>query len=177
VSTRIRGRADGSRSMTTIAVYNMKGGVGKTTTAVNLAYLAAEAGHRTLLWDLDPQAASTFAYRIRPHVAALGRSRFSDAAALCAAIRQSDYDNLCVLPADFACHKLDGWLSSLDDPTGVFSTLLDTIGREFDVVLLDCPAGFSRLMEATLATADAVLAPTIPTVLSLRTLARVLKQA
>ena len=56
------------RTMSVIAVYNMKGGVGKTTTAINLSYLCAAAGQRTLLWDLDPQAASSFAFRIRPHV-------------------------------------------------------------------------------------------------------------
>ena len=59
--------------MSVVAIYNMKGGVGKTTTAVNLSYLAAAAGQRVLLWDLDPQAASSFAFRIRPRVAGFGK--------------------------------------------------------------------------------------------------------
>ena len=163
--------------MKTIAIYNMKGGVGKTTTAVNLAYLAAEAGHRTLLWDLDPQAASTFAYRVRPRVASLDKSILADGEGFSAAIRQTDYDNLCVLPADFAYRKLDRWLSSLGHPHRVFSSLLEAVGRDFELVLLDCPPGFSGLTESTLAAADAVIAPTIPTVLSLRTLARLFGQA
>ena len=53
---------------TVLATYNIKGGVGKTSAAVNLAYLAARDGARTLLWDLDPQGACTYLMRIRPKV-------------------------------------------------------------------------------------------------------------
>ena len=56
-----------------LATYNVKGGVGKTSAAVNLAYLAAHAGSRTLLWDLDPQGASTYLFRVRPKVRGGGR--------------------------------------------------------------------------------------------------------
>ena len=49
-----------------LATYNIKGGVGKTSAAVNLAYLAARDGARTLLWDLDPQGASTYLFRVKP---------------------------------------------------------------------------------------------------------------
>ena len=57
------------------------------------------------------------------------------------------------------------------------TALLDTLGRDYDVVFLDCPAGFSLLTEGIFAAADAVLVPTIPTVLSLRTVARLIKWA
>ncbi len=53
-------------SMKIIAVTNIKGGVGKTTTAVNLAYLCAASGRPTLLWDLDPQAAATYVLKGQP---------------------------------------------------------------------------------------------------------------
>ena len=46
--------------MVTIAFYNLKGGVGKTTSAINLAYLAAQEGYKTLIWDLDPQGSTSF---------------------------------------------------------------------------------------------------------------------
>jgi cellulose biosynthesis protein BcsQ len=163
--------------MRTIAIYNIKGGVGKTTTAVNLSYLASESRLRVLLWDLDPQAASTFAFRIRPHVQGFRKRSLDNGEALCAAIKQTDYDNLCLLPADFAYHKLDRLLSSVGDPARVLASLLATIGDGFDIVFLDCPAGFSRLAEGILAAADAIVAPAIPTVLSLRMVAQLVRQA
>lgn len=163
--------------MKTIAIYNTKGGVGKTTTAVNLSYLAAHSGLRILLWDLDPQGASTFAFRIQPHVSGLEKRSLENGHALRAAIKQTDYDNLYLLPADFACHKLDRWLGSLGDPGRLLNSLLATISHDFDIVILDCPAGYSRLTEAILAAADAIVSPTIPNLLSLRMLAQLVEQA
>ena len=163
--------------MKTIAVYNMKGGVGKTTAAINLSYLAATAGRRTLLWDLDPQAASTFAFRVRPRVTGFGKKSLEDGRALGAAIKETDYRDLHLLPADFAYRKVDRFLDSLGKPQRLVTSLLDTLGRDFDVVFLDCPAGFSLLTEGILAAADAILIPTTPTVLSLRTVARLIKRA
>ncbi|HJZ75209.1 MAG TPA: ParA family protein [Vicinamibacterales bacterium] len=163
--------------MRSIAIYNLKGGVGKTTTAVNLSYLAAEPHRRVLLWDLDPQAASTFAFRIRPHVSEFTKRSLENGKALSAAIKQTDYDNLYLLPADFAYHKLDRLLGSLGNPGRVLTSLLATIGEDFDLVFLDCPAGFSRLAEAILAAANAIVVPAIPTVLSIRMVAELVRQA
>src|SRR5262249_4840735 len=163
--------------MRSIAIYNLKGGVGKTTTAVNLSYLAAEPHRRVLLWDLDPQAASTFAFRIRPHVSEFTKRSLENGKALSAAIKQTDYDNLYLLPADFAYHKLDRLLGSLGNPGRVLTSLLATIGEDFDLVFLDCPAGFSRLAEAILAAANAIVVPAIPTALSIRMVAELVRQA
>jgi cellulose biosynthesis protein BcsQ len=163
--------------MSIVAVYNIKGGVGKTTTAVNLSYLAATAGQRTLLWDLDLQAASSFAFRIRPRVAGFGRKGIGSSETLAEAIRETDYSQLDVLPADFTYRKMDRLLAQLGRPERVMGTLLDEIGRDYDTVFLDCPPGFSVLTQAVLHAADAVLVPTIPTVLSLRMVARLIKWA
>ena len=68
-----------------LATYNIKGGVGKTSAAVNLAVLAAREGARTLLWDLDPQGASTYLFRVKPKIKGGGRKLVpgkSDAARL-----------------------------------------------------------------------------------------------
>src|SRR5262249_31758905 len=151
--------------------------VGKTTTAVNLSYLAAAAGQRTLLWDLDPQAAATFAFRVRPRVSGFGKKSLEDGQALDAAIKETDYNNLHLLPADFAYRKFERFLGSFGNPERLLTSLLETLGGDFDAVFLDCPAGFSLLTEGLFAAAETILVPTIPTVLSLRTVARLIKWA
>ena len=163
--------------MKIVGICNMKGGVGKTTTAVNLSYLAAAAGHRTLLWDLDPQAASSFAFRVRPVVPGFGKHCLEDGDALGAAIKQTDYDSLYLLPADFAYRKFDRFLSSHEDAERVLTALLAKIGSNFDLIVLDCPAGFSRLTEGIVSAADAIVAPTIPTILSLRMVEQLAQRA
>ena len=163
--------------MKAIALYNLKGGVGKTTAAVNVAYLAAKAGQRVLLWDLDPQGASSFILRVRPHVGDLRKKTFRGGAEFTEAIKQTDYLNLDLLPADFSYRKFDRILDHIGKPARVVSTLLETLGANYDVVFLDCPAGFSLLTEAVLETVDLSLVPTIPTPLSVQTLARILKWA
>ena len=163
--------------MKVVAVYNLKGGVGKTTTTINLSYLAAAGSHRTLVWDLDPQAASSFAFRIQPGVEGFGRKTLESGQMLGGAIKETDYRNLDLLPADFAYRKFDRLLDRSGSPESVVAGLLETLGRDYDVVFLDCPAGISLLTEGVLAAADAVLVPTIPTVLSLRTLVQVIEWA
>ena len=156
--------------MRTIALYNIKGGVGKTSTAVNLAYLSARQGRRTLLWDLDAQGAATFILRVRPRVKGGGEALIRAARPLDSAIKASDFEHLDLLPADFTYRHLDLLLDEQSKPTRRLARLLRPLRREYDDVFLDCPPSMSLLSESVLRAADTVLVPLIPATLSLRTM-------
>ena len=156
--------------MKIFATYNIKGGVGKTATAVNLAYLAARDGYRVLLWDLDPQAAATFLFRVRPRVKGGGKALIQGTRSLEGAIKGTDFDNLDLLPADFTYRNLDLLLDAARKPARKLSRLLAPLRASYDVVFLDCPPSISLLSESVLQATDLLLVPLIPTTLSVRTL-------
>jgi len=156
--------------MKILASYNIKGGVGKTATAVNLAHLAARDGRRVLLWDLDPQAAASFLLRVRPRVKGGGAALIKGSRDLDAAIKGTDFERLDLLPADFTYRNLDLILDATKKPTQRLARLLRPLAAEYDLVVLDCPPGISLLSESVLHAADVLLVPLIPTTLSVRTL-------
>jgi cellulose biosynthesis protein BcsQ len=152
------------------ATYNIKGGVGKTATAVNLGYLAARDRYRVLLCDLDPQAATSFLFRIRPRVKGGGKALIRGTRPVDDAIKATDFDNLDLLPADFTYRNLDLLLDASKKPVRRLAGLLAPLSAEYDVIFLDCPPGISLLSESVLQAADTLLVPLIPTTLSVRTL-------
>lgn len=156
--------------MKIVATYNIKGGVGKTATAVNVAHLAAADGFRVLLWDLDPQAAASFLFRVRPKVKGGGKALIAGKRPMDEAIKATDYDNLDLLPADFTYRHLDLHLDNERKPSTRLRSLLTPLRREYDLVVLDCPPSISLLSENVLHAADLLLVPLIPTTLSVRTL-------
>jgi chromosome partitioning protein len=155
--------------MKIFATYNIKGGVGKTSAAVNLAYLAGRAGFRTLLWDLDPQGAASFMFRIRPRVKGGAKALIRGSRPLDEAIKGTDFEGLDLLPADFTYRNMDLALHTQKRPTRQLSRLLDPLAQEYDIVFLDCPPSISLVSENILHAVDTLLVPIIPTTLSRRT--------
>lgn len=156
--------------MKVLATYSIKGGVGKTTSAVNLAHEAASAGTRVLLWDLDPQGAATYFFRVEPKVKGGSRRLVSAKGALTPHVRAADLPGLHVVPADFSLRHLDLQLDHTKRPTRRLADLLAPLADQYDLALLDCPPGISLTSESVFGAADALLVPTIPTTLSARTL-------
>lgn len=161
--------------MKIVACYNIKGGIGKTATTVNLAYLAAREGARTLVWDLDPQGATSFYFRIKPKVKKGGAGLLSGKKELDDVIKGTDHINLDLVPADFSYRNLDLALDDFKNSDKRIRKLLKPLDTEYDYIFLDCPPSVSLVSENILIAADIIIAPTIPTTLSLRTLDQILE--
>ena len=156
--------------MRVLAILNIKGGVGKTATAVNLGFLAAQDGFRTLIWDLDPQGAASFYLRVKPKIRGGGKKLIRGKLDVDALIKGSDFEGLDLLPADFSYRKMDIALDGIGKPKRQLGRLIDPLSADYDVVLLDCPPGMTLVLESVLAAAEGILVPTVPTILSIRTL-------
>jgi chromosome partitioning protein len=154
--------------MRVMGIYNMKGGVGKTAAAVNLSYLAAAEGRRTLIWDLDPQAATSFYFRIKPKVKGGGKKIVRGKSDLDALIKGTDFVNLDLLPGDFSYRDLDQRFAG--EKQSRLRSLLKPLRNEYDLIVFDCPPSISDLSEQIFRASDLLLVPLLPTTLSVRTL-------
>lgn len=154
--------------MVTIALYNLKGGVGKTAATINLAYLAAKEGYKTLIWDMDPQGSSSFYLGATASTKNESKKLLSNEMELLDAVQSSAYENLDIIPADLSARNADVLLSEMKQSKKKISSLLSSLKKDYDVVILDCPPGISLLHDAVFTGVDWVLMPNIPTTLSIR---------
>jgi chromosome partitioning protein len=151
------------------ATYNIKGGVGKTSAAVNLAALAAQDGLRTLLWDLDPQGAASFLFRVRPKIKGGGGKLVRGRSDVTDLLRGTDVEGLDLLPADFSYRHMDLALEAAGKPARRLRKVIAPLADHYDLAMLDCPPSISLVSESVFEAADALLVPLIPSTLTLRT--------
>ncbi|MFZ6025915.1 MAG: ParA family protein [Bacteroidota bacterium] len=154
--------------MVTLAIYNLKGGVGKTAASINLAYLFAKEGYKTLVWDIDPQGSSSFYLGASATVKNESRKLLNSEMELADAIQSTAYENLDIIPADISARHADILLNEMKQSRRKLQALLTPLKKEYDIVILDSPPGISVLHDAVFEAADWVLMPNIPTTLSIR---------
>jgi cellulose biosynthesis protein BcsQ len=156
--------------MEIIAIYNFKGGVGKTTTAVNLAYRSAAEDWPTALWDLDPQGAATYLLRRERQATGAAKELVRGQTALRDVVIATDYERLDLIPADFSYRRMDVHLDKRQDATTLLLKLMRPLQGRYASLMLDCPPGMSLVSENVMHAADALVIPLLPSPLSARML-------
>jgi cellulose biosynthesis protein BcsQ len=155
--------------MTTLALYSNKGGVGKTAAAVNLSYLSAQTGTKTLICDLDPQGSATYYFRVKPKLKSGPKGFVKGNKGVYKSVKGTDFENLDILPADFSLRKLDVLYTKFGNSKKRLKKMLYPFAGEYRLIILDCPVTIGILAENILNAADCTLVPMIPTTLSVRT--------
>ena len=156
--------------MRCIALFSVKGGVGKTALAVNMAHAAATlSGRRTLLWDLDAQGAASWLLKVEPRAGAKARKGLAEAD-LADLVQPTAFPNLDVLAADRSLRRLEADLATEGEKR--LKKALKSLEDRYDRIILDCPPGLTELADQLFRAADLIVVPLIPSPLSTRALAQ-----
>lgn len=144
----------------TIAIFNQKGGVGKTTTCVNMAAALGAKGKKTLLVDVDPQGNSTSGVGVdKSDVYASTYDMLIDGVSARAITVETDYKNLNILPANMNLAGAELELSEREDRNSVLKKALAILVMEYDYIIIDCPPSLGLLSINALVAADTLIVP------------------
>jgi chromosome partitioning protein len=146
--------------MRTLAIFNQKGGVGKTTTAVNLAALWAKQGHEVLLVDLDAQGNATTTFGFRPPPPYGVFDLLTGHAEMDQVMAKTGIERLSLLPSTPSMSILDVTLAAMDEPEALLKHALQKLNGRFEYVVLDCPPTLALPAANALTAADEILIPT-----------------
>ncbi len=141
---------------------------------MNLAYLAAQSGASTLIWDLDPQGSATFYFRITPKVRAGAKVLTKGGKHLFQSVKETDYEGLDLLPSDVSYRHFSLALDKVKHAKQRLQESLAPLQDHYTYILLDCPPTLSLLAENILTACDNLLIPVVPTTLSMRAYAQLL---
>ncbi len=143
-----------------IAIANQKGGVGKTTTAINLSAALAEAGKQTLTIDIDPQGNTTSGLGVDKHHLdctiydlILGECSIEESVIV------TDYDNLYLIPSNVDLAGAEIELIGIQDKEFIVKKAVEQIRDDYDFIIIDCPPSLNMLTINAMTTADTVLVP------------------
>ena len=143
-----------------ITFANQKGGVGKTTSAVNIAAAVGAMGYRVLLCDLDPQGNATSGVGVSKK--ALRYSAYDALIGSCdprLAVYTTKFKNLCILPSTIDLAGAEIELIESEEREYAYKKIIDSVGADFDFVFTDCPPSLSILTVNALSAADGVVIP------------------
>lgn len=156
--------------MAVIAVYSVKGGVGKTTIAANLAWCsAAISRRRTLLWDLDPSGGAAFLFGLDTNDADRAARLFAGKGDPAKAIQHSNYERLDILPADESLRGLEYQLLALGKRRRL-NKIAEGLSHQYERIILDCPPVLNEVSGQVIRAADLVIVPLPASPLSMRAL-------
>ena len=144
----------------TIAIANQKGGVGKTTTAINLSAALAEKGKKVLTIELDPQGNTTSGLGIdKNNCKYTVYELMLDECSIKQCIRSNIYDNLCLIPSNVNLSAAEIELIGVKDKEYILKNEVEWIKDDFDYIIIDCPPSLNMLTVNGMTTADSVIVP------------------